>query len=59
MEKDDKDEKDDHQDDGTWGRLNTEQSNQTNDGKISASRGLLQSPGINKTLGVDMRVEDE
>ncbi len=56
MKEDSKDKENDHKDDRSWSSLDTEKPNETNDGKVGTSSGLLQSSRINKTLCVNARI---
>ena len=59
MEQNQENKVDDHQDQGTNGSSDSKQSNQTDDGEVDASRCLLQSTGVDETLGVDRGIEHE
>ena len=57
MEQNKKNEIDDHQDQGANGGLDSEQSNQTDDGEVDSSCCLLKCAWVDETLGVDIGVE--
>ena len=57
MEQNKKNEIDDHQDQGANGGLDSEQSNQTDDGEVDPSCCLLKCAWVDETLGVDIGVE--
>ena len=59
MEENREDEVYDHQDQGTIGLRDGKQTDQADHGEIDTDCGLLKSARIDKTLRVDIGVEDE
>ena len=59
MEEGDKDQEDDHEDDWANGLGDTEETDHADDCQVNAGGGLLESPRINKPLGIDIRVVNE
>lgn len=48
-----------HQDQGANCGTNGEEADETNDPEVSTGRSLLQRSGVDKSLGIDVRIEHE
>lgn len=59
MEESDEYEVSNHKDQGTDRGTNGEETDETDDSKISTSRGLLQRSWVDESFGVNVRIKDE